>query len=339
MPELRKDPVLGRWVIIASERERRPSDFPAEKEPPSPPPGMCPFCEGSEGKTPPEIAAYRPGGGPANSPGWTIRVVPNKYPALRVEGSLDKKGEGIYDRMNGIGAHEVLIETGRHARSLTDVSPEQAAEVVRAYQERLLDLRRDRRLVYGLVFKNVGATAGASLEHTHSQLIATPTVPRIPADEIAGARRYYDYRGRCIYCDMWLQEVQSGSRVVIETSAHVAFAPFAPRFAFETWVLPKNHASDFGTITPSERADLGRVLRETLRRLETSLSRPPYNYVLHTAPFDVPEMPHYHWHIEVIPRITKVAGFEWGAGFYINPVPPERAAAYLREAVPEARGA
>ncbi|MCK4299631.1 MAG: galactose-1-phosphate uridylyltransferase, partial [Planctomycetes bacterium] len=280
--------------------------------------------------TPPEIMAYRESGTAPNSPGWRVRVVPNLFPALQIEGELDKRGEGIYDRMNGIGAHEVIIETPKHALSLSALSNENVEEVLWTYRDRLVDLKKDKRFTYGMIFKNVGVAAGASLEHTHSQLIVTPTVPKIVTEEMKGAQDFYGYRGRCIFCDMVEQELSAGTRVVLEGERFVAFAPFASRFPFETWLLPKRHASHFENLQKLGIAELAVDLKTILAQLEKALDYPPYNYIIHTAPFDVGDLAHYHWHIEIIPRLTRIAGFEWGTGFYINPVAPEDAAEYQR---------
>ena len=330
MPELRKDPIVGRWVIIASERAKRPHELKAEGQA-QVEPGLCPFCEGHEDKTPPEILAYRERGTRANGPGWRIRVVPNRFPALKVEGNLNKRGDGIYDQMAGVGAHEVIIESPRHHISTAELTDGNVREILWVYRDRLVDLKKDARLVHGMIFKNVGAAAGASLEHSHSQLIVTPIVPISVWDEMTGALEFYNYRGRCIYCDMVQQELAHEKRVVLDTPHFTAICPYASRFPFETWILPKAHSSHFENIPKPGVDDLGQVLREVLCKLENALDNPPYNYIIHTAPFDHQELPHYHWHIEIIPRLTKVAGFEWGSGFYINPVPPEDAAAFLRE--------
>ena len=329
MPELRKDPILGRWVIIAQERAKRPSDLRVEPHPRAE--GFCPFCEGHEDKTPLEIGAYRADGSQPNEPGWTVRVVPNKFPALEIEGHEDNRGEGIYDIMNGIGAHEVIIETPKHEVSPTALSDEHFRDVIHMYRERMLDLKKDERLVCSMLFKNVGITAGASLEHTHSQLIATPVVPKRVREEISGAEEFFRYRGRCVFCDMIKQELASRERVVVDNDEFVAFAPFAARFPFETWVVPKKHLSHFEDINDSALTAMASVLKTTLAKLEQALTDPPYNYIIHSAPYDADRLRHFHWHLEIIPRLTKVAGFEWGTGFYINPLPPESAAEFLRE--------
>lgn len=329
MPELRKDPVIGRWVIIAPERAMRPDQF---KRPPTflQSNKPCPFCEGNEAQTPPEIRALRSNGS-ANAPGWRMRVVPNKFPALRIEGGLEKRGEGIYDMMNGIGAHEVIVESPKHLRSITELSEQDVQDLMWLYKERITDLMRDARMKYVLVFKNVGESAGASLEHTHSQIIATPIVPIRAQSEINHCKQYYDFRGRCIICDMIKQEISAGTRLVINSENFIVLEPFAPRFPFETHLLPKSHQSHYEHLDDKFLPELARVLRATLARIEKVADMPPYNYLLHTTPMKDPECEHYHWHFEIFPRLTRVAGFEWGTGFYINPMPPEDAARYLRE--------
>jgi UDPglucose--hexose-1-phosphate uridylyltransferase len=335
MPELRKDPVVGRWVIISTERSRRPTNFnPVHVEKTG---HFCPFCPGQEDKTPPEVYAYRPDGGGANGPGWQVRVVPNKFPALQIEGTLDRRGEGLYDKMNGVGAHEVVIETPVHDQDLAEMSVDHLEQVLTAYRERCLDLHRDRRFRYVLVFKNHGAQAGATLEHSHTQLIATPIVPKILMEEIEGSRKYYELKERCVFCDIVAQETaeNDGRRVVTMNERFIALAPFAPRFPFETWILPRRHDASFINIEDGgEFRDLAVVLKDTLSRLNRALDHPPYNFAVHTSPVSEGDLEYYHWHLEIMPSLSRVAGFEIGSGFHINPTPPEDAAQYLREMGP-----
>ena len=332
MPELRKDPVTSRWVIIATDRAKRPTDFVREKVTIHGS-GFCPFCPGNEAKTPPEIMAYRSDGSGRNQPGWTLRVVPNKFPALGIEGTLNRQGEGLYDKMNGIGAHEVMIETTDHQLTLATMPIRRVEDVVWSYRDRILDLKKDRRFRYVLIFKNHGEAAGASLEHTHSQLIALPVVPKRVREEVDFAREYYNYKERCIFCDIVRQEAEAGIRVISENQSFVAVAPFAPRFPFELWILPKVHQSAFEESQKHEFEQLARILKEMLMRLDKVLESPAYNYIIHTSPLTETNNDHYHWHLEIMPKLTKVAGFEWGTGMYINPTPPEEAARFLREAV------
>lgn len=329
MPELRKDPITGRWVIVATDRARRPADFVPDRVIIKGG-GFCPFCPGNETRTPPEVLAYRPSGG-ANQPGWTLRVVPNKFPALRVEGDFDRHGDGIYDRMNGIGAHEVIIETPEHALTMSQLPEKRVEDAFWAFRDRILDLKKDRRLRYMMVFKNYGEAAGATLEHTHSQLIALPVVPKRVIEEIEGSRRYYDLRERCIFCDILRQEADAGLRVVLDTDRFVALCPYAARFPFEVWVVPRRHQSHFEQADIPTIENLGWLMRVVLRKLDKVLEQSPYNFNLHTAPAQEPEMTHYHWHLELIPKLTRIAGFEQGTGLYINPTPPEEAAKFLRE--------
>ncbi|MGA2466721.1 MAG: galactose-1-phosphate uridylyltransferase [Thermodesulfobacteriota bacterium] len=330
MPELRRDPIHGRWVIISTERGRRPSDFVTEERRPIG--GFCPLCEGNEDKTPPEIIAFRDNGTSPNTPGWTLRVVSNKFPALRIEGELNREGEGIYDKMNGLGAHEVVIETPRHYETLITLPLKAVENVLWAYRERMTDLKRDQRLRYVLVFKNHGVSAGASLEHSHSQIIALPIVPKRVSEEIEGSKNYFQYKDRCVFCDIIRQELQQKNRLIIENQAFLSIAPFASRFPFETWILPKTHYPSFEHMESPLYGQAAQILSETLHRLHQVLNDPPYNYILHTSSFSELDNDHYHWHFEIMPKLTKVAGFEWGTGFYINPTPPEEAAQYLREA-------
>ncbi len=332
MPELRKDPVIGRWVIIATERSKRPTDYRC-----APAPAVehrfCPFCPGSEDKTPPEIMAYRKDSSKPNTPGWHVRVIPNKFPALRVEGGLNREGEGIYDKMNGVGAHEVIIETPDHKQTLSTMSEQQMEEVLWSYRDRILDLKRDKRFRYIMIFKNHGETAGATVEHSHSQLIALPIVPRNVMEELQGAKEYYQYKERCIFCDMIRQELSSRVRLVIENDHYVCITPYAARFPFETCILPKNHYPYFEDSQKHEFEALSRILSEILKRQDKALNSPSYNFLIHSSPFNqnTHNEDHYHWHLEIMPRLTNVAGFERGTGFYINPTPPEEAAKFLRE--------
>jgi len=328
MPELRREPITGRWVIISTERRNRPSSYvtvPRNKEA-----SMCPFCPGNESHTPPEVLAYREAGSEPDRPGWHLRVISNKYPALKVEGTLDRAPHGIYDQMNGVGAHEVIIETPEHAHDMVDMTDNEVRNVLWSYRERMTDLERDLRFKHIIVFKNYGEAAGSSLEHSHSQLIATPIVPMRIVEEVAGARRYYDFKERCIFCDVIRQELSDQERIIRDHDAFVAYMPYASRFPFEACIIPKAHQSSYLEMSDAEYLTLARCLKDTLLRLKMALNNPPFNYVLHTRPLVRECTEYYHWHFEIIPRLTKMAGFEWGTGFYINPTAPEEAAAFLR---------
>jgi UDPglucose--hexose-1-phosphate uridylyltransferase len=331
--ELRKDPITGSWVILSDDRGQRPK--PAEQEQPIiPRPSFCPFCQGNEEKTPPEVFALRDRSSGPDERGWRIRVVQNKFPALTTEGDLEPRGKGIYDWMNGIGVHEVIIEGPAHHTRITELPRDFLPDILEIYRQRLQTVARDARITYGLIFKNVGEVAGASLEHNHSQLIATPVVPTTVAQEMEGARRFHDYRGRCIYCDIINQELEQGDRVIHEGQHFIVIAPFASRFPFESWILPRSHRSSFTTITTDELCELSQVLSTVLQRLDAALDRPPYNYVIHTSPFSEGETPHYHWHLEILPRVIRMAGFEFGTGYYINTISPEEATRTYRQMLP-----
>ncbi len=329
MPELRKDPVVGRWVIISTERARRPSDF--GPEPVRPKGSTCVFCPGNEDKTPPEVLVSRLPHAAANGPGWSYRVVPNKYPALRIEGEVAPSGEGLYDRMNGVGAHEVVIESPDHGASLATLSVDAVADVLLACRERVLDLKKDPRFGYILIFKNHGEAAGASLEHPHSQLIATPIIPVMVKEELEGSARYFEMKQRCVWCDIIRQD-RGGRRMVLEDNSFIVLAPFAPRCPFETWIMPGAHRAAFEESSYEDLLALARTLREFLQRMNRLLNTPPYNFMLHTAPLHDSKLPYFHWHLEIMPKLTKVAGFEWGSGFFINPMSPEDSAAHFRDA-------
>jgi UDPglucose--hexose-1-phosphate uridylyltransferase len=316
-------------VAVSTERAKRPTDYrpPAEQKKKE----RCPLCKGHEGDTPPEVLAFRRIDGKSDLPGWWVRVVPNKFPACRVEEEDRVITEGVNVKRKGVGAHEVIVETTDHEPNLINQTEWQIQEVIWAWRQRSLDLRGDERLKYISIFKNKGSVAGSSLEHAHSQLIALPMVPVEIAAEIDGVNAYRESTGTCVYCDLWRQEA-AGERTVIEGNEFLSFVPYAARFPFEMWIVPKKHEADFGRINEAEVRDLAGVLRESLRRLAWTVFDPPFNMVLHTSPVNDGSGGEYHWHIEILPRLTIMAGFELGTGCYINPTPPEIAAAALREA-------
>ncbi len=330
MPELRKDPIVDRWVIIADNRGKRPQDYALAPQRSSG--RLCPFCEGNESETPGEVAAVRDPSSPRNGPGWKVRVVPNKYPAVLPDQG-DPVGDGGVawcDAQPGRGIHEVIIESPRHVTSLTQLSLEEICLVLRIYRQRFRELALRGDVSSTMLFKNMGAAAGASLEHIHSQLIALPTIPTLLAAELNGAAAYHEKWEACIFCDMrsWEQRLP---RQVLLTERYTAWCPFASRFAYETWILPNRHASHWESISDEEIVDLASVLKRVLSAVEQAVRPPAYNVVFHSAPLTSPALPHYHWHIEVLPALARAAGFEWGSGYHINPVYPEQAARELRE--------
>lgn len=341
MSELRYDPLQRRWVIIASARGKRPHDFKVKRSERGDS-EHCPFCAGHEDWTPPEIMSIRDGEG-ANTP-WRIRVTANKFPALSPdEGDPVETADGLYMRHNGVGAHEVIIEGQDHDLTLPDFDLSLTTELMRTYQARLSALLDDPRFKYVLIFKNHGATAGASLSHPHSQIIATPITPRTVQIELLATRTHFEQQGSCLICDMIQQEIDTGSRMVYRDDLIIAFNSYASRFPFELFIAPLDHSAHFETSPEATMQALAKCLKTVLGGLRSTLDDPPFNYILHTAPNTVSEPKFngywetldrdYHWHIEVIPRLTLTAGFEWGSGLHINPMPPEQAAEFLRNSI------
>lgn len=326
MSELRKDLLTGRWVIISPERARRPHAY-HRYEIAVDPTDTCPFCPGHEDMTPPELLTIKPD--PMKN-SWGVRVVPNRYPALRIEGELKSRPEGLFDKMEGIGAHEVIIETPEHDIDQAELSIKQTAAIFNAHTQRISDLFRDKRFVYILSFKNRGAAAGATISHPHSQLIALPIIPIAIERELAGARHYFDYRGRCFICDAQEQEREDQTRLISLNQHFIAYTPFAARFPFEIRIAPLQHRPYFWEISREETLSLAEIMRDVLRRYKLALRNPPFSYIVHTTPPTYAHPEHYHWHLEVVPKLTAQGGFEWGSGFYINPMSPEEAARYLR---------
>lgn len=345
MSELRYCPIRNRWAIIAPERRLRPQEFLVPEAAAMPPgPEVDPFAPGNEDQTTPEIFSL-PALDPHAGSRWQVRVFANRFPALRVEGEVVREGVGLNDSVSGVGAHEVIVECPDGAREMADFSVAEVTQVLAAWRARIVDLRRDTRLRYVLIFKNKGAEAGASVAHAHSQLIATPIIPSVVAQELKSAREHFRRKERCLFCDLVHQEIELGARVAIDTDRFVALAPYASALPFETWILPKRHGHDIAAAEDAELRGLAVILRDLLRRLRHLLQDPPYNLVLHTAPSPHPRHGHpddwstiaddYHWHLELVPRISRRAGFEWGSGYTINPTPPEEAARFLQEADPD----
>jgi UDPglucose--hexose-1-phosphate uridylyltransferase len=336
MPELRRDPLIGHWVAISPERGKRPSDYRVERS--APPPQRdpdCPFCPGNEQTTPAEIARVTGEDGT-----WRVRVVPNKFPALNHEPlSGRQRTLGLYERMNGTGAHEVVIESRSHGASLPELPLEQIETILSTYVARFHALAADGVHRHILVFKNHGKNAGASLAHPHSQIIGTPVVPREVAERLRAATAYTRQTGRCYLCTVLDKETRHRERIVEETEDYVVLSPYASRFQFETHIVPRVHGHDFADVGTDQCRSLARALRQTLTRLTAVLGDPSYNLVIRTAPlldrlsdFSPAEVARsIHWHIEILPRLSQVAGFEWGTGIHINPIPPEDAAGALRE--------
>ncbi|MDZ4788264.1 MAG: DUF4921 family protein [Blastochloris sp.] len=337
MPEIRKDPITGRWVVFSPERLQRPNQFSGQEEL-SLEGGVNPFISGNESFTPPEVFAIREAGTEANKPGWKVRVVPNRFPALRVEGELNKEAVGFYDKMNGIGAHEVVIETSDPTLALEEQPLSGIVDVLKAYRARMLDLMKDSRFKFLMVFKNVGAQAGASQKHAHSQVMALPVIPLVLKEKLLPCRDYFALKDRNLYEDILRNEIKGKERMVYENAGYGIMCPFASRFPFEVLLLPKQQRADFHSCTDHELVLLADALQKVLLAYRTGLNVPSYNLILHTAPLRHGRKDQWHtldfdfrWHIEILPRMAGIAGFEFGTGFHINSVLPEEAARFLRQ--------
>jgi len=332
MSELRQNRATKNWIIIASERARRPDDFRSPEEPRPVPEHdpSCPFCTGNESMTPPEVMAVRPPGSAADGPGWSLRVVPNKFAALEPIGELTRREERDFFRtMDGFGRHEVIIESPVHNQTIGTMTGKRVEQILLAYRERYRSISRDGHFQHVTIFRNNGERAGTSLVHPHSQLIATPIVPSQTRQVLEEAMRYYDDHGSCVYCDMITEEVAAGKRIVLEDDDFVVFEPFASRIPFETWIMPRRHDASFGEISATEARKCARVLRRVLAALHRHLGDPDYNLMICTAPFKDAGEGFYHWHVELLPRLTTTAGFELGSGIFINVTLPEQTARYL----------
>lgn len=342
MSVLRKDPLSFGWVIFTGEPFTPPQMPNAQT--PSTPQEECPFCPGREFMTPPEVAAYRPPDTQGLG-GWTVRTVPNQAAVLHIEGKVDRRGEGLYDMMNGIGAHEVVIETPDHDDRFIRFPAGKIEEVARMWRDRAEDLGRDPRFRYIQIVRNYGQSAGANLTHPHSQIIALPVIPRVVREELTHAYDYWCNKERCIFCDMLAQDLKS-RRVIYENDWFVALQPFASRSSYETWVCPREHASSFVT-NPVDLASFADALQTVLSAIADALGNPAYNLIIHSAPLKVDRLIQrprvhledlYHWHLEIVPRVRRIAGFEYGTGFFVNPVLPEDAAEFLRGIIARNKG-
>ena len=332
MPEIRQDITTKEWVIIATERSKRPHDFKkkVERDGEQRLDPACPFCPGNEAMT--AVDLYRrPHVLNVNGLVWGVRVVPNKFPALIPQGSLNRQVEGVsFHRLDGVGQHEVVIETPHHNRFMFDMDDVEVCSIIHTYRERYNQLKQDKRFKVILIFKNHGKAAGTSLEHPHSQIIAAPVVPAHIRNKYEIATAYFDDNERCIYCDVVQDEINVGARVILRTDLFVAFHPFASQAPFETWIAPLRHRSSFGAISDDEIEDFSSVLRVVLKKLHIGLGNPDFNYVIHTAPLTDENKRYYLWHMQILPRLTTPAGFELGTGMSINTTLPEETAAFMR---------
>ena len=331
MPILRQDPTTKEWVIFATERAKRPHDFIKGAAHLKDEAGVstCPFCPGNESETPPPILTL-PGGNPSE---WSVRVFPNRFAALGPGKAKKQKRVGsLYREMDGIGRHEVIVETQEHDQTLALMEENRVLDVLKAYKQRYESLTQDPSIKVILIFKNHGESAGTSLKHSHSQLVATPVVPKDIARKNEVARSYYDKTGMCLYSELVREEMEVKERVILQTDRFVVFHPYASRFPFETWIAPKEQEPAFGNVSDAVLADLAQVLKSTLWGLYTALDNPDYNYIIHSGPVEKGQMGSSLWYIQIIPRLTKIAGFELGSGTAINTTLPEETAEFMRRA-------
>ncbi len=332
MAEVRRDLVKNNWVAVANDRALRPNDFPIARRgfnTCGEASGSCPFCEGNEALTPPEITAWRTGEQQADTPGWLIRTIPNKFSAFSLEGQLEEKRNGIYPCYNGLGQHEVLVETPEHGVEYHSLELERIEKIISMLKERYNVLAEEPRIKYIQIYKNRGMLAGASLEHSHSQIVGLPFAPM----ENQGLPQFYKEKGRCLLCEILKQEQDKKERIIYEGESYIIICPYAPRFAYESWIVPKRHTEHFGQISPAEEKELAFLTKKFTMAMLQCLDNPSYNFVINTAPVNVSYEPGYHWYMEVTPRLLVSAAVENATGVYINPVAPELAAGMLKESL------
>jgi UDPglucose--hexose-1-phosphate uridylyltransferase len=331
MPEIRHNIITREWVIIATERAKRPEQFAkpnVRRAPVERFVATCPLCPGNEDKTPPET--YRV---PRSSDGgWQVRVVPNKFSALDAKGDLVRKAEGLKRTITGVGIHEVIIETPEHNKTLALLTEAEMELVMATYRQRYNVVTLDSRVAHVTLFKNHGERAGTSLEHPHSQLVGTPIIPPQVRDRMEHALRFYDETGDCIFCATLADELVDDVRIVAQSNDFVAFIPYAALTPFHLWIFPLRHSATFLEATEAEMADLSRLLRKVLRKIYFALDNPDFNLSLRTPPREACGLKYFHWYLSIIPRVTRVAGFEIGSGMFINTALPEQSAEFLRHA-------
>ncbi len=331
MSELRQDPTTKEWVILAPERSKRPQRKPKKKTVEELPDwdASCPFCLGNEIQTPEEVFRI-----PVSSvkSDWEVRVVPNRFAAL-APGKISTviETDRFFRKRDGVGVHEVIIETPSHNKDMPLMTNQQVEKVLIAYQERYNTLKKNRQLKFITIFKNHGWAAGTSLAHPHSQLVATPIMAPYYHRKFDVAHDYNADTGRCLYCDLLAKEIEIGERIVVETAQFVVFHPYASRVPYETWIIPKVHCASYGLFPTAQLAELAAVLKCTLLCLYRELDDPAFNLMLDTSTTQDEEDPYYHWHIRVVPRLSTIAGFEMGSGIYISTALPEQTASLMRE--------
>jgi UDPglucose--hexose-1-phosphate uridylyltransferase len=327
MSEIRQNIATKDWVIIATERAKRPKDFLKKRKEEVKLPEYvenCPFCPGNEKMAPVENFSIRDG------KNWKVRVIPNKFPAVSAVGKLINREKGIIRWVSGVGIHDVIIETPKHNLTTALLDNEQVLDIIKTYKERYLDVMKDDRVELIMFFKNHGESAGTSLEHPHSQMVATPVVPSYIRQRIADTMHYYDDHRECIFCKMLREEIKMGERIILESKNFVGFIPYAALSPFHIWILPKRHMASFPEINDEEMVDFADVLKTILKKIYYGLNNPDYNYVIRSLPGISRKNRFFHWYFSIIPRVSKAAGFELGSGMFINVALPEESARFLR---------
>jgi UDPglucose--hexose-1-phosphate uridylyltransferase len=330
MPEFRQNMLTHEWVIISTERARRPQDFRVKESEKPPLPkhnAHCPFCPGNETLTPPPTHTIKKDGQ------WQVRVVPNKFAALQKDIPFHPKQVGRFLKATGYGIAEVIIETPRHDLTLATMDDESVEKVIKSYRLRYQDVAQEKQICFINIFRNHGVRAGTSLEHPHSQLIATPVVPPHVRNPIEQAVRYYDTQGQCIYCVMLAEEIRRQERIVAETDFFIAYAPYASRTPFEVRIMPKKHQASFAHINGKEIPDFAGFLKKVLASIYKGLGNPDYNFIIRSAPVGDENAKYFHWYMLIIPKLTTPAGFEIGTGIYINVTYPEECAEFLKSKI------
>ena len=332
MPELRQNMATKEWVLIASERAKRPHEFVCEpRQATHERPGhveTCPFCPGNESQTLDPVLRW-----PVEGP-WQLRVTPNKFPALRREGARVHCVEGVHRKLSGVGFHEVLIESPLHNTTTALQSAHEIALTLKAFQARGREIIQDPRIEQIFYFKNHGPRAGTSVEHPHSQILALPMVPHNVRHRIEEQRRAFDDMGACPVCAMLEEEVLDGERVISDNDHFVAFIPYAAFSPFHVWIVPVRHGPTFLDQTSAELFSMASILKDVLARIYVGLNDPDFNYNIRSAPNRDRSSSYIHWYLSLVPRVTTAAGFELGSGMYINPSLPEESAKFLRDQDP-----
>jgi len=329
MPEFRQNFATKEWVVLATERGKRPSDFhrkPEDKKEPSPAYDKnCPFCKGNEDQTTESLLAY------PSDENWRVRAVVNKFAALDSSLNPRRIDDGAFLSVEGFGRAEVIIEHPRHNANPATMDLAEIEPILMAYRERQRDISKDGKINLVTIFRNHGFRAGTSLVHPHSQVIATPIIPPHVRYPIQQAVMHFDTYGKCVYCEMVEEELRQGERIISESNNFVAFCPYAARSPFECRIYPKRHAASYISISDGEIEELSGVLRNVLSALYHGLDDPDYNYIIRSSPVGDENVRHLHWYMVIVPKITIPAGFEIGSGIYINTVSPEKAADFLRD--------